>query len=288
MFDTKALAEATAAVVRAHINETVTPLLKRIEELEARKPEPLPDIDAKIVQAMEGVISSDDVKAICEQLIGAIPAPRDFDPSLMEAAIGEKVTITLAGWERPQDGKSVTVEELEPIITDRVQKAVAAIPAPKNGIDALVAMIDRDGNLVFTMSDGSVKTVGQVVGKNGDDVDMKAVETRVKELFDAWPKPKDGLGFDDLDVTYDGERTFKLKFARPGDVREFEFSIPVAIYRGVFKDGDAYKQGDTVTWGGHLYHCDTDTTDKPDGEQRCWTLAVRRGRDGKDTKPVKV
>jgi hypothetical protein len=288
MFDTKALAEATAAVVRAHINETVTPLLKRIEELEARKPEPLPDIDAKIVQAMEGVISSDDVKAICEQLIGAIPAPRDFDPSLMEAAIGEKVTITLAGWERPQDGKSVTVEELEPIIEDRVQKAVAAIPAPKNGIDALVAMIDRDGNLVFTMSDGSVKTVGQVVGKNGDDVDMKAVETRVKELFDAWPKPKDGLGFDDLDVTYDGERTFKLKFARPGDVREFEFSIPVAIYRGVFKDGDAYKQGDTVTWGGHLYHCDTDTTDKPDGEQRCWTLAVRRGRDGKDTKPVKV
>jgi hypothetical protein len=288
MFDGKAFGQEIVSSVKEHLAREVAPLLKRIEELEARKPEPFPDIDAKIVKAMEGVISSDDVKAICEQLIGAIPAPRDFDPSLMEAAIGEKVTITLAGWERPQDGKSVTVEELEPIITDRVQKAVAAIPAPKNGIDALVAMIDREGNLVFTMSDGSVKTVGQVVGKNGDDVDMKAVETRVKELFDAWPKPKDGLGFDDLDVTYDGERTFKLKFARPGDVREFEFSIPVAIYRGVFKDGDAYKQGDTVTWGGHLYHCDTDTTDKPDGEQRCWTLAVRRGRDGKDTKPVKV
>jgi hypothetical protein len=277
MFDTKALAEATAGVVRAHIEQAVAPLQKRIEELEARKPEPFPDIDAKIVNAMEGIISSDDVKAICEQLIGAIPAPKDFDPSLMEAAIGEKVTITLAGWERPQDGKSVTVEELEPIIEDRVQKAVAAIPAPKDGepgkpgrdgLDA-VEFLRSDGNLIVTLSNGTTKDLGPINGKDG-------------------APGKDGMGFDDLDVTYDGERTFKLKFARPGDVKEFEFSIPVAIYRGVFKEGDAYKQGDTVTWGGHLYHCDTDTSDKPDGEQRCWTLAVRRGRDGKDTKPVKV
>jgi hypothetical protein len=280
MFDTKALAEATAAVVRDHIDKATAPLLKRIEELEAKKPEPFPDIDAKIVQAMEGVISNDDVKAICEQLIGAIPVPKDFDPSLMEAAIGEKVTITLAGWERPQDGKSVTVEELEPIIAERIQKAVAAIPAPKDGEpgkdgrDALdaVEFIRSEGNLIVTLSNGTTKDLGPINGKDGAP----------------GKDGKDGMGFDDLDVTYDGERTFKLKFARPGDVKEFEFSIPVAIYRGVFKDGESYKQGDTVTWGGHLYHCDTDTTDKPDGEQRCWTLAVRRGRDGKDTKPVKV
>jgi hypothetical protein len=246
-------------------------------------------------------------------LIGAIPAPRDFDPSLMEAAIGEKVTITLAGWDRPQDGKSVTVEELEPIIADHVQKAVAAIPAPKDGADGkngadgidgkdgtngidgkngtdgihgkdgldgkngrdgldAVEFIRSEGNLIVTLSNGTTKDLGPINGKDGAP----------------GKDGRDGLGFDDLDVTYDGERTFKLKFARPGDVKEFEFSIPVAIYRGVFKYGEAYKQGDTVTWGGHLYHCDTDTTDKPDGEQRCWTLAVRRGRDGKDTKPVKV
>jgi hypothetical protein len=53
-------------------------------------------------------------------------------------------------------------------------------------------------------------------------------------------------------------------------------------YRGVYREGEAYREGDTVTYRGNLYHCDTNTTDKPDGHQRCWTLAVRRGRDGKD------
>jgi hypothetical protein len=252
MFDTKALAEATAAVVRAHIHETVTPLLKRIEELEAREPEPLPDIDAKIVQAMEGVISSDDVKAICEQLIGAIPEPVNGKDGI-DGKDGKDGTNGI-------DGKNGT---------DGIHGKDGL--DGKNGRDGLdaVEFIRSEGNLIVTLSNGTTKDLGPINGKDG-------------------APGKDGMGFDDLDVTYDGERTFKLKFARPGDVKEFEFSIPVAIYRGVFKEGDSYKQGDTVTWGGHLYHCDTDTTDKPDGEQRCWTLAVRRGRDGKDTKPVKV
>lgn len=282
MDDWEKRGERMAAALMMRVDTMIAPLLKRIDELEARE---LPDIDKKLAEAMEGIIDNDDVKAICEQLIGAIPAPVIPD---FTASIDEKVTVAVSKLEKPKDGKSVTLDEVAPLIEEAVRKEVDKIPPAKNGIDALVPMIDREGNLVFTMSDGSVKTVGKVVGDHGNDVDMKAVELRVKELFDAWPKPKDGFSLKHFDASMiDEGRTLLLKFADEELAFTCELPMQTMIYRGVFREGQEYKQGDTVTWGGHLYHCDTDTTDKPDGEQRCWTLAVRRGRDGKDNKPLK-
>lgn len=53
-------------------------------------------------------------------------------------------------------------------------------------------------------------------------------------------------------------------------------------YEGVHRSGQAYKRGAFVTHGGSLWHCDTDTTDRPPGNG--WKLAVPRGRDGKDAR----
>jgi integrin beta 3 len=65
-------------------------------------------------------------------------------------------------------------------------------------------------------------------------------------------------------------------------VKEFAFTVPSMIYRGVFSDGEAYQRGDMVTWGGSLWHCDAPTVDKPLDASKSWTLAAKRGRDGKD------
>lgn len=53
-------------------------------------------------------------------------------------------------------------------------------------------------------------------------------------------------------------------------------------YRGVFAAGSSYDAGDTVTFGGSLWHCNAATTDRPGDNADAWTLAVKRGRDGKD------
>lgn len=58
-----------------------------------------------------------------------------------------------------------------------------------------------------------------------------------------------------------------------------KFSIPTMIYKGVWSAGE-YQKGSTVTWGGSVWHCNEATDTKP-GEGGAWTLAVRRGRDGK-------
>lgn len=109
---------------------------------------------------------------------------------------------------------------------------------------------------------------------------------------------KDGLGFDDVVVEHDGERTFTFKYARGERVKTAgTFTLPVQIYRGQYSEGKTYEPGDTVTYGRALWHCTKATVLSPDsvgtrdpatGEPRgaqgkdFWKMAVRGGKDGKD------
>lgn len=91
---------------------------------------------------------------------------------------------------------------------------------------------------------------------------------------------QDGLGFDDLEFFHDGERSFTLRFMRGERVKEFAFSIPTILDRGVWKQR-GYERGDGVTLGGSFFIAQKDTDAKP-GDSDDWRLAVKRGRDGRD------
>lgn len=53
-------------------------------------------------------------------------------------------------------------------------------------------------------------------------------------------------------------------------------------YRGVWSAGQTYRRGHLVTHHGSIWHCDKPTAGKPGEDYDAWTLAVRRGKDGKD------
>ena len=93
----------------------------------------------------------------------------------------------------------------------------------------------------------------------------------------------DGLGFDDFEIAFDHERTVKFIWARAGVIKERSIKVPWQLYRGVFKDGTSYSQGDVVTFGGSAWVAKEDTTTKPEASA-AWQLAVKRGRDGKDAR----
>lgn len=64
---------------------------------------------------------------------------------------------------------------------------------------------------------------------------------------------------------------------------------PIVTWKGVFKEGTEYQPGNMVQFGGNVFHCDKATTAKPDahfstGTKGDWTLAVKKGRDGKDAR----
>jgi hypothetical protein len=60
-----------------------------------------------------------------------------------------------------------------------------------------------------------------------------------------------------------------------------EFTVPVMVYRNIFKRGETYKPGDTVTFGGSLWHCNAETQEKPDINVVNWTLCAKKGSDGR-------
>jgi Collagen triple helix repeat (20 copies) len=93
---------------------------------------------------------------------------------------------------------------------------------------------------------------------------------------------QDGLGFEDISMDFDQDRTFTLTFARGTLTKSFSFVLPYLRYQGVYADGQKYASGDVVTWAGSTWTCVEPTTTKPGDGSKAWTLCVKRGRDGKD------
>lgn len=92
----------------------------------------------------------------------------------------------------------------------------------------------------------------------------------------------DGLGFDDLAVVQQNERSFTVRAFRGDRSKDIgTVSFPVELYRGVWVER-TYEPGDSVTWAGSEWHCNEQTATKPGTDSRAWTLKVKRGRDGKD------
>lgn len=252
-------ADAIVSDMKAYVDGKSAEIIERIPA--QIEPEPLPDI-AKLVN----------------EAVAAIPAPedgKDADPEEIRAAVADEVQRAVATLPAPKDGKSVTIDDVRPLIEEAVSKSVASIATIKDGF------IDREGSLVFTMSDGSTKNFGKVVGRDGSDADMPALEKLISEKVAAIPTPKDGedgVGFDDMtcEVRADGVYLVWEK----GEIVK-EARLPVPIDRGVFKSGETYVAGNCVTWGGSAWICQKDTSEKP-GDGDAWRLAVKKGRDGKD------
>ncbi|QWY83564.1 putative portal protein [Rhizobium phage RHph_X2_26] len=167
----------------------------------------------------------------------------------LEIALTDGTTTVLADF-KPQDGAK----------GDKGEKG-------DTGTGLAGALIDREGRLVVTLSNGEVKELGAVVGRDGND-------------GDDGKDGVDGLGFEHMEAEYDGERTLEIKFTRGDVVKSFPLNMPVMIYRDVFKSGQAYDENDAVTYGGSLWVAKRATEKAPGDGSPDWRLAVKRGRDG--------
>jgi hypothetical protein len=258
---------------------------RMVDEAVARMPVPKDGRDGKDADAETVAATLRDqlermVAEAVDRAVAALPSPRDgrdADPEQIRAAVAREVREAVAAIPAPKDGTSVSPDEVAQMVATQVQKAVEAMPKPRDGAGVAGALIDRKGSLVLTLSDGKVKDLGPVVGR---DVDPVEVERMVAKAVDAIPRPRDAFGFDDLTVEHDGERNIVLRFVRGDQTKEFPLTVPVVLDRGVWREGE-YQKGDAVTWGGSLWIAQEKTSEKPETGAG-WRLAVKRGRDGKD------
>lgn len=145
-------------------------------------------------------------------------------------------------------------------------KALAPILAKMRGQDGLVGkdgLPGRDGR------DG-------VPGKDGRDVTLKEAGLFVKILSDrsfCWCFP-DGTPVEVQQL--DGTRS------KSGEI--FQRQI---VDAGNWQRGKAYAAGDGVTWDGHWWLAQKDTTAEPVDGGSEWRIAARRGKQGAQGKEGK-
>jgi hypothetical protein len=167
--------------------------------------------------------------------------------------------------EKGDPGESADPAAVNELVCAEVAKAVAALPAAKDGKDAagIVEALKDSGELVLTLQDGRLIRTGIRDGKKGKD-------------------GRDGFGFEEMDAcVLDDDRTIEFSFRRGDDEKAFTFKWPTMIYRGVWVEGTTYQPGDVVTWGGSAHVAEIETSAKPETKDCGWRLAVKRGRDGK-------
>lgn len=146
--------------------------------------------------------------------------------------------------------------EFERRCMDSVQKAIQSIPPPKEGP---------------TGPKGDPGSAGEP-GQKGEPGNPG----------------RDGLGFEDVEFEYDGERTVTAKFVRGGSVlKSVPWKFPVIIDKGYWQAGTKAEKGDAMTEGGTLYIALRDTTEKPGTGAKDWRVGARKGRDG-NPPPVKL
>jgi integrin beta 3 len=89
---------------------------------------------------------------------------------------------------------------------------------------------------------------------------------------------RDGLSPEGFDAEIEGRTiTFSLKVGDQVFTKTAKVSWP--IYKGTYQRGQAYEQGDTVTYAGSSWIAKRDTATSPPGDD--WQQCVARGRDGK-------
>lgn len=231
-------------------------LVERVAELEDR---PVPEVDMDVVNTLlDGF--AENMKTQIEETVSALPTPKDGKDADMDEVRG-MVAEAVAQIPAPQDGKDCDMEAVTKQLAELVKQAVADIPAAKDGVGLADALIDSDGCLVITMTDGRTKSLGRVHGNDGED----------------------GKTFtlDDFDIVPTDERTIEMSFQNGQVKHTFELEFPVPVYRDVWNEKAEYRRGDMVSWGGSVWHCDEPKGLKPDAPESGWTLAVKRGRDGK-------
>lgn len=245
------------------IRDAVTPLLRRIEELESRQPEKgdkgdrgddAPPVEIDVADVVRELLAADGVKQYLKLEVDAYLTenPPANGKDATEAQIIDAVKSALAA-NPPKDGKSVTIEdvslfldaaiakhvlELERRATDAVTKAIDKIPEPKQG--------------------------------------------------------RDGVDLTELSIDFDGERTVTVK-GRTGEVTK---RVPVPLWRGYWSPGVVAEKADILTHNGTAYIAIVDNPKCEPGVGKYdheWKVFARKGADGKHgrngidkTAPVKV
>lgn len=186
------------------------------------------------------------------------------------------------------DGKDCDMEAVKAMVLD----AIKTFPAPADGKDGrdgadgkqgpagadgqkgadglglAGAIIDRDGALQITLTNGEVKSLGNIVGKDG------ANGTNGRDGVD-------GIGFDAFEMEYlDETHEVLIKASSAGRTKELRYPAGGIRPAGYWREGTKAQAGEAWVHDGSLWIACKSTPTKPVTGTDDWIIAARKGRDG--------
>ena len=264
MLNDEAFADFLTSEIEKHVRAGMESVIKQVENRLSSlvTPVELPDFQKMIDDAMSGIV---------------IPEPE-------KGADGKD----------GKDGTSVTIDDVKPL----VDEAVAGIVIPEPDISHLEKRVDAAiaGIVIPEVKDG--------ISPSADDV-AKSLEHRFAEwalgferkadeklekAIDKLKQPENGkdgrdaIPIENFDVSLCPDlRTVKFSLSDGEKSIEKEIKIPAILDRGVYSSNKSYEQGDAVTYAGGIFIAQVDNpTGAPETSQD-WRLAVKRGRDGRES-----
>lgn len=232
--------------------------------------------DNRISDLQKALDERPDLGAIAKQAAALVPAPengKDADPEVIKQMVADAVA-ELPTPEPGKDGKSVTLEDVAPMIREEAAKAAADLPAPKDGesvttedvrpmLNELVAEAVKDLPAAEPGKDADMDAIKQHVEQMvkgmepapAPTIDEVAAtfERRFSDLALSWerqardtfdkaadrmPTPKNGrdaLPLDSFDLTMGEDgRTITVKMQAGDTVIEKSVKIAAVMDQGVF------------------------------------------------------
>jgi hypothetical protein len=196
-----------------------------------------------------------------------------FDPEKFGEAMGEAIRAAVEPLLKRIEELESKHGEFSDFAKSEISLALNSLEVPKgeqgvkgvdgkDGLGLAGAMIDRDGALQITLTNGEVKNLGQIVGKDGSD-------------------GKDGVSLESFDMEYLPEsHEITVKAVCQGRTKELRYPAGGIHSKGYWLEGVRAKAGEAWVQDGSLWIAVKDNASKPATNDEGWIIAARKGRDG--------
>lgn len=220
-----------------------------------------------------------DEDALALRVLSMIPIPKNGEPGPQgeKGEPGERGENGATGPQGPQGaqgepGESIHPDSVRVMVVDEVRQAVAQIPKARDGQDGRDAL---DIEILPAIDHEKTYPRGTFALDKGGLWRRDAT---------GWTCIVSGIQGFDVAQSEDLRSFVFTMTGSDGATIAKQFTLPVLEYLSVYKAGTSYQRGQCVTWDGSIWHCNEATSEAP-GKSNKWTLAVRKGQNGKDGKP---
>jgi hypothetical protein len=214
-----------------------------------------------------------------------------------ERASADMVSARLATVRDGEPGRSVTLEDVAPMIRAEVERVVTAIPVPKDGApgrDGVDGMSGKDGTPGRDGADGRDGVDGKdgqageqgppgrdgVDGKDGESVNREEVLAMVRDIVGTIPRPQDGQDADPAVIRSMVDEAVAGAVSALPPPAKGDPGPPGRLSAVKAWTDRVYYDGDIVTLDGSTFQAIRDTGRQPPHDD--WVCVAQAGRAGVD------